>query len=130
MVSSETINSMSSKLLEMNLMVLRMILESFGIVEKYYGSLVQNTSSTVRLMKYKVPPPSNDGAAAIGLVPHTDKNLLTILFQNDVQGLDVLTKQGNWVQLHIPEGSFTVIVGDALKVNNWLELYFLAFLFT
>lgn len=119
MVRSETINSMSSKLLEMNFMVLRMILESFGLMEKYYESHLENTSSVFRLMKYKVPPPS-DGGTAIGLVPHTDKNSLTILFQNDVQGLDVLTKQGNWVQLEIPEGSFTVIVGDTLKVIKLL----------
>lgn len=114
---SETINSMSSKMLELNFIVLRMILESFGI-EKYYDSQVANTANVFRLMKYKVPP--NDDAA-IGLVPHTDKNILTLLFQNDVQGLEVLTKEGNWVQVEIPEGSFVVMVGDALKVRAWFS---------
>ncbi|KAH7524730.1 hypothetical protein FEM48_Zijuj06G0150500 [Ziziphus jujuba var. spinosa] len=115
----ETINSMSSKMLELNFIVLRMILESFGI-EKYYDSQVANTANVFRLMKYKVPP--NDDAA-IGLVPHTDKNILTLLFQNDVQGLEVLTKEGNWVQVEIPEGSFVVMVGDALKAWSNGRLY-------
>ncbi|KAI4337364.1 hypothetical protein L6164_015792 [Bauhinia variegata] len=50
-----------------------------------------------------------------GLVPHTDKSSLTILCQNEVQGLEVLSKQGKWIPLNIPRGVFVVIVGDVLK---------------
>ncbi|XP_057513217.1 probable 2-oxoglutarate-dependent dioxygenase AOP1 [Actinidia eriantha] len=56
-------------------------------------------------------PPSN-----IGLIPHTDKNFLTILCQNEVQGLEVLSREsGNWVRLMIPQGFFVILVGDSLK---------------
>ncbi|CAI0414862.1 unnamed protein product [Linum tenue] len=48
---------------------------------------------------------------------HTDKNTVTILGQNDVQGLEIQPKEDNntWVPVVIPEGAFVAIVGDALK---------------
>ncbi|PON57955.1 Oxoglutarate/iron-dependent dioxygenase [Parasponia andersonii] len=100
-------------MLELCLVILRMITESLGM-KKHYDSLVENTSSVLRLMKYRVAPPSSD-SVQLGLVAHTDKSALTILCQNQVQGLELLTKQGNWIQVKLPEASFIVFVGDALK---------------
>uniref|UniRef100_A0A7N1A7U2 Fe2OG dioxygenase domain-containing protein n=1 Tax=Kalanchoe fedtschenkoi TaxID=63787 RepID=A0A7N1A7U2_KALFE len=62
-------------------------------------------------MKYNVPP----SGAAVGLVPHTDKNALTILCQNDVQGLEIMSKDGAWTHVVVPPGCFLVVVGDILK---------------
>ena len=84
-------------------------------MEKYYNSQKENSASVFRLMKYTVPP-SND--SAIGLVTHTDKNILTILCQNEVQGLEVLSKEGNWIRLNFCKDSFIVIIGDLLKVSS------------
>ncbi|GFZ01762.1 hypothetical protein Acr_15g0003710 [Actinidia rufa] len=104
----EVLNSMSSKMLELSLMIMKMVLESLEM-ECCYGFLEDNksSSSTFRLIKYKVAPtPSNiehPATSNIGLIPHTDKNFLTILCQNEVQGLEVLSREsGNWVQLMIP----------------------------
>ncbi|WVZ18032.1 hypothetical protein V8G54_005354 [Vigna mungo] len=46
---------------------------------------------------------------------HTDKDTLTVLCQNEVQGLQMLSKSGKWVDVKIPQNCFVVIVGDALK---------------
>ncbi|KAJ7958722.1 2-oxoglutarate-dependent dioxygenase [Quillaja saponaria] len=105
----ETLRSMSSKILELNFLIMKMILESFG-VEKQYDTQVEDMTSHFRMMKYRVPPviaPSNNETGtdtAVGLFPHTDKSRLTILFQNEVQGLHVLSKEGNWIQVNVPEG--------------------------
>lgn len=109
--------SMSSKMMALNFTILEMLLESFG-VGKHYNSHVENTTSVMRFMKYKVPPSNNNNdtsSAAVGLVPHTDKSALTVLCQNKVQGLEILTKQGQWVQVSVPKGAVVVFVGDALK---------------
>ncbi|XP_004291426.1 PREDICTED: gibberellin 20 oxidase 1-B-like isoform 1 [Fragaria vesca subsp. vesca] len=112
---SETMKSMSSKMMELNFTVLEMVLESLG-VGKHYTSHVENTTAVMRFMKYKIPPISNDVRdTSVGLVPHTDKSSLTILCQNEVQGLEILTKQGQWVQVPVPERAVVVFVGDALK---------------
>lgn len=106
---------MSSKLLELCVIFMKMILEGYGLPQHYISDVENMTStSNLRLMKYKVPEKNSE----VALVPHTDKNTLTILCQNDVQGLEVLTKTGKWTQFKIPQNGFVVFVGDILKVIN------------
>ncbi|XWS70831.1 hypothetical protein CRYUN_Cryun03dG0082500 [Craigia yunnanensis] len=108
----EIFNSMSSKMLELNFTIMEMIFESFGMEEKHYDALVRDSTSIFRMMKYKVPPREDQN---LGLVAHTDKNAITVLCQNDVQGLEVITKEGHWEEVVVPKDAFIVIVGDALK---------------
>lgn len=120
--NSEILNSMSSKMQELNFRVLEMILESFGMEDqKQYDALVRESSSIFRVMKYKVPLREDQN---LGLVAHTDKNALTVLCQNDVQGLEIINKQGHWEQVVVPKDAFLVIVGDALKVSKSIMNYF------
>ncbi|XP_027357030.1 probable 2-oxoglutarate-dependent dioxygenase AOP1 [Abrus precatorius] len=111
---SETLKSMSSKMLELSFLILKMIVEGYGL-PRHYNLDVGNMkgSSDSRLIKYQVPKSNNDSKNA--LLPHTDKSALTILFQNDVQGLQVLSKTGKWVGLEVPQDGFVVIIGDILK---------------
>ncbi|KAJ8773518.1 hypothetical protein K2173_005764 [Erythroxylum novogranatense] len=108
----KALNSMSSKMLELNFLVLKMMFESFGM-ERQYELHVEDNACVFRVMKYEVP--LNNFDSAIGLVAHTDKNALTILCDNGVQGLEVQMKDGNWAEVVIPQNSYFVIVGDALK---------------
>ncbi|KAM5566294.1 hypothetical protein ABKV19_019980 [Rosa sericea] len=120
----ETMKSMSSKMMALNFTILEMLLESFD-VGKHYTSHVENTTSIMRFMKYKIPS-SNDSdtsSAAVGLVPHTDKSALTVLCQNEVQGLEILTKQGQWIEVTVPERAIVVFVGDALKAWSNARLH-------
>jgi len=105
---------MSLKMLELSSLVLKMIVGGYGIQQHYVDVEKMKSSSNSRLIKYKVPENNNDSKTA--LLPHTDKNALTILCQNEVQGLQVLSKTGNWIELKIPQNGFVVIVGDILKV--------------
>ncbi|XP_050366124.1 probable 2-oxoglutarate-dependent dioxygenase AOP1 [Argentina anserina] len=112
----ETMKSMSAKMMELIFIILEMLLDSFG-VGKHYTSHVENTTGVMRFMKYNIPPSngSDSSSAAVGLLPHTDKSTLTVLCQNEVQGLEILTKEGRWVQVPVPERTVVVLVGDALK---------------
>ncbi|KAL5190083.1 putative 2-oxoglutarate-dependent dioxygenase AOP1.2 [Glycine soja] len=109
----ETLKIMSLKMLELSSLVLKMIVGGYGIQQHYVDVEKMKSSSNSRLIKYKVPENNNDSKTA--LLPHTDKNALTILCQNEVQGLQVLSKTGNWIELKIPQNGFVVIVGDILK---------------
>ncbi|KAI7992210.1 putative 2-oxoglutarate-dependent dioxygenase AOP1.2 [Camellia lanceoleosa] len=90
-----------------------MIFERFGI-EEYYKekALDENISGNLRSMKYRLPKENED---PLGLAIHVDKAIITILCQNSVQGLEVLTKEGKWIKLNIPKGALVVIVGDGLQ---------------
>ncbi|KAL3721059.1 hypothetical protein ACJRO7_005820 [Eucalyptus globulus] len=71
-------------------------------------------SFRLRVMKYAAPRTTDD---QIGLAPHTDKIFLTILCQNDVHGLQVQTKHGEWFSARPSPNSFTVMIGDSLYLS-------------
>ncbi|KAJ4958648.1 hypothetical protein NE237_025759 [Protea cynaroides] len=105
-----SMNTMSKNMQKLELLILRMVLESYG-VPTYFDALAESSEPSFRMMKYR-PPPATD-EAAIGLIEHTDKSFLTILCQDQVKGFQLLTKQGHWLQLSpLQKGTFLVIVGD------------------
>ena len=53
----------------------------------------------------------------VGITPHTDPGVLTVLVQNQVPGLQV--KHGDvWVDVEPLHGGLIVNVGDFLQVKN------------
>ncbi|KAK1282886.1 S-norcoclaurine synthase 1 [Acorus calamus] len=107
----ETLNAVSAKLLELNLIVTKMIFHGLGV--PYDAGAAVSESSIFRVMKYDAP--SAVGSAVV-LVPHTDKNTLTLLVQQGgVQGLEVLVDGDRWVPLAPRDGYFIVIAGEILK---------------
>ncbi|KAK3027006.1 hypothetical protein RJ639_041161, partial [Escallonia herrerae] len=77
-------------------------------------SRVNFNTGRIRLMKYKASPLSNESIP--GLVAYFDKSFMTILSQNEVQGLEILSKEGTWNQVTIPKGCFLVVIGETLKL--------------
>lgn len=113
-------HGVSEKLAELDVMVRRMILESFGI-EKYIDEHLDSTNYLFRMMKY-TPPPPHDGAdeeTKLGLPCHTDKNIMTILHQYEVEGLEIQTKDEKWFKVKPSHHySFIVMVGDSMCVSS------------
>lgn len=92
-----------------------MIFENFG-VEKHYDSHLASTSYLLRFLKYNAPDTANGGDNAIPR--HTDKTFLSILHQNNVNGLEIKTKEGEWIGFNLTPSSFVVMAGDASMVNH------------
>jgi isopenicillin N synthase-like dioxygenase len=106
----QTVQVFSEQLSELDQIVRRMILESLG-VEKYMEEHMESTNYLLRVMKYKGPQTTE---TKLGLNSHTDKNIVTILYQNQVEGLEVQTKDGQWISVKPSPDSFTVMIGDSL----------------
>ncbi|XP_030464479.1 probable 2-oxoglutarate-dependent dioxygenase AOP1 [Syzygium oleosum] len=107
---SKTIQSFSEKLSELDKMIRRMILETFG-VEKYLDEHMNSTNYLLRVMKYEGPQTTD---TKLGLMSHTDKNILTILCQNEVAGLQLQSKEGEWICARPSTNSFIVMIGESL----------------
>ncbi|KAK7285719.1 hypothetical protein RJT34_20498 [Clitoria ternatea] len=95
------------------LRLLEEISESLGlkrehIVEKALGKHGQHMS----INYYPVCP---EPELTYGLPGHADPNVITILLQDDVSGLQVL-KDGNWVAVNPIPNTFTVNIGDQIQV--------------
>ncbi|GLU22151.1 hypothetical protein SLE2022_382470 [Rubroshorea leprosula] len=112
---SNTIQSFSEQVGELDQIIRRMILESFGL-EKYMEEHMSSTNYLLRVMKYNGPQTTE---AKLGLNAHTDKNIVTILYQNEVDGLEVKTKTGEWINVKPSPDSFIAMIGDSLYA--WLN---------
>ncbi|XP_021674254.2 gibberellin 3-beta-dioxygenase 3-like [Hevea brasiliensis] len=67
----------------------------------------------LQLNSYPVCP---DPGRAMGLPPHTDSSLLTVLHQSNATGLQVLRDGIGWVPVHPVDGALVVNVGDLMHI--------------
>ena len=63
---------------------------------------------------YYPPQPPDLGETQFGVAPHTDYGCITLLWQDQVGGLEVQTRDGEWVTAHPIEGTLVVNIGDLL----------------
>ncbi|GJY65248.1 probable 2-oxoglutarate-dependent dioxygenase AOP1 [Tanacetum coccineum] len=94
---------------ELEEMVTRMVFETYG-VEKYLDAHRKMVTYLCRGMKYR-PPVENE--TNMGFVPHTDKDFITVLHQNGVNGLEVKARDGEWFRVEFEPSSYIVMSGDA-----------------
>ncbi|XP_047310045.1 probable 2-oxoglutarate-dependent dioxygenase AOP1 [Impatiens glandulifera] len=110
---SETMEAYSKKMVELEQMVLRMVFDIYGVDQKYMDSYLKSVTYLCRVMKYRQP---EDNESNYGFVAHTDKDFVSILHQNQINGLEMQAKDdGQWFivdQLSSPS-SFIVTAGDA-----------------
>ncbi|KAK2978843.1 hypothetical protein RJ640_030654 [Escallonia rubra] len=111
--ASETIYSYSKQIAELDQMVTRMVFDNFG-VEKYHKSHVEASTYILRVIKYRDPQSSETN---IGCGAHADMSFTTILHQNQVSGLQIKTKDGEWIDVApSTDSSFIVMAGYPFTV--------------
>jgi len=101
--------------------MLRAIALFLGIDEFYFDKYVHNGNSILRPIHY--PPVTNSSTKAVRAGAHEDINLITLLVGASADGLQVLTKQNEWVDVTEIQGHIVVNVGDMLQrlTNNKLR---------
>lgn len=69
---------------------------------------------------YYPPQPTGGAGGQFGVGPHTDFGVLTVLWQDDVGGLEVEDLQGRWIPAPPIPGTLVINVGDLLArwTNN------------
>lgn len=92
-----------------------------GLDEHYFDNYIHNGNSIVRAIHY--PPITSEPKSAIRAEQHEDINLITLLVGASAEGLQILTKQGEWVGVTALPGQIVVNVGDMLQrlTNNRLR---------
>ncbi|XP_031398246.1 probable 2-oxoglutarate-dependent dioxygenase AOP1.2 [Punica granatum] len=87
---------------------MRMVFDSYG--QKCYKSYADAATLLLRFLKYKKP---HDVKSNINPIAHTDKSFISFLHQNNVRGLEVMTKDGEWFTFEPSPSSFMIMAGDA-----------------
>lgn len=78
-------------------------------------------------MRWNFYPPCPQPENVIGLEPHSDSGALTILFQNETEGLQV-EKDEKWIPIKPIFNAFVVNVGDTLEVSS-IKSFTISFFF-
>ncbi|CAH8382455.1 unnamed protein product [Eruca vesicaria subsp. sativa] len=107
----EQMQKLASKLMWLSL-------KSLGVSEEdiewaSVSSELNWAQSALQLNHYPVCPEPD---RAMGLAPHTDSTLLTILHQNNTAGLQVFRDDLGWVTVLPVQGSLVVNIGDLFHI--------------
>ncbi|KAG0569164.1 hypothetical protein KC19_6G070100 [Ceratodon purpureus] len=73
------------------------------------------TTDTGGLLRWNFYPACPEPLKTIGLTAHTDFNLLTVLHQGEIGGLQI-QKDGKWIAVRPRPGALAVNIGDTLQV--------------
>ena len=92
-----------------------------GLEENYFDQYIHNGNSILRCIHY--PPITHEPKSAIRAEQHEDINLITLLVGASADGLEILTKNNEWVGVTSLPEQIIVNVGDMLQrlTNNRLR---------
>lgn len=94
--------------------LLKAISESLGLEENYIHEKMDLEMGS-QLLVINCYPPCPQPESAMGMPPHSDHGLLTLLIQNELGGLQIQHK-GKWVPINPLPNSFMVNTGDHMEI--------------
>ncbi len=88
---------------------------ALGLPEGWFAPHVDRAPDTLRVNSYErngdAPPPA---PGSLGMGPHTDYGVLTVLLADPIAGLEVADATGGWHPVTAAPGAVVVNVGDLL----------------
>ena len=101
-------------MLELAKTIMNMICDGFEL-ELDDESIALTEKTSVNMIRYAAPMQDEP---VLGSSEHVDGTFLTILFQNEVEGLRVQTRQGDRHEVKLGGGSLIVFGGHVLRVRT------------
>merc|ERR1719401_2239264 len=117
----ETSRELSIQLLGLGMELLELMALALGLDQDFFNRCMTQPVATHSLLHYW--PQVGDYTREIGCGAHTDYGLLTILKQDDVGGLQVLSAQDmQWILAPPVKGAYVVNLGD--MIARWTGNFF------
>ena len=98
--------------------MLRALAEYFHMPRETFADMAHDGNSVLRIIHY---PPLKDMFIPGGVraAEHEDINLITLLCESTSSGLEILTRQGDWIAVDALKGQIVVDSGDMLsRITN------------
>lgn len=92
--------------------IMGVIFESLGLPSNYLQKDIEQGSQVMAVNCYPACP---EPSLALGLPPHSDYGMLTIILQ-DQRGLEFMDSNQKWLTVPVIKEAFVVQVGDQLEV--------------
>lgn len=94
--------------------LLRGVARSLGIADDYFADKYARPLQRTQAVYYP-PHPAGHVGELFGVAPHTDYGCITLLWQDDVGGLEVQGRDGEWVAAPPIPGTLVINIGDLLQ---------------
>ncbi len=113
-VFTELYNALQEAGLEM----LTALAPSLKVEENFFRDMAQEADSILRILHYP-PVPDDAPVGAVRAAAHEDINLITILVAANGAGLQLLTREGEWLAIDTDPQHLIVDAGDMLaRITN------------
>ncbi|KAI3974945.1 hypothetical protein MKX01_005056 [Papaver californicum] len=114
---SEIIEEYGNKMTDISKRIMAIVLNCLGdgFVKKYYEPEFSNCHGYLRIINYTPPEVVKEKEEIEGLGMHTDMSCITIVYQDQIGGLQVRSKQGKWMDINPCEDTLVVNIGDLLQ---------------
>ncbi|XP_058743999.1 gibberellin 20-oxidase-like protein [Vicia villosa] len=114
---SETLEDYCTKMSNLSERILKLVLMTLGegFENLFYTSHFKNCQGYLRINNYTSPETTDSQNQPEGLGMHTDMSCITILYQDEIGGLEVKTREGKWIDISPSEGSLVVNIGDMMQ---------------
>lgn len=93
--------------------VLRVMACYLGQEERYFDDKTQEGNSILRAIHY--PPIGDPDTLCVRAGRHEDINLITLLIGSHEPGLEILSRQGEWIPVTTVEGAIVCNIGDMMQ---------------
>ncbi|XXH02467.1 Transcriptional regulator [Hypoxylon texense] len=118
----ENIGQYYSNVMALSRTLLRMFALGLDLEEHFFDQFCKRPGVLLKLNHYPAALPESPDSA--GIHAHSDLESFTILCQDDVKSLEVLSKDGCWIPADPIPGTFVVNIGDAMSM--WTNDMFLS----
>jgi isopenicillin N synthase-like dioxygenase len=94
--------------------LLRVFATALELPEDFFAGYTRKPMILTNLYHY--PPQETPTERELGAAAHTDYGTLTILAQDPIGGLELRTREGEWVGAPFIDGTLVINLGDLVKV--------------
>jgi isopenicillin N synthase-like dioxygenase len=108
----EDVYALYASLDALGLELLQSIALFLDLPPDFFREPVRDGNSVLRLLHYPPTPPKPEGVRAEA---HEDINTITLLLGAEEAGLQLLTREGQWLDVNPPQGALVVNIGDMLQ---------------
>jgi isopenicillin N synthase-like dioxygenase len=110
---AETFRALYAEFDRVGAQILACLAIGLGLPQNWFDAAIDQGNSVLRLLYY--PPIAQAPEGAIRAGAHEDINLVTLLLGAEEAGLELLARDGRWVEVTPPPGALVLNIGDMLQ---------------
>ncbi|KAK9748876.1 hypothetical protein RND81_02G087200 [Saponaria officinalis] len=95
---------------KLSMVIMELLAISLGVEQDFFTNFYEDAKSIMRMNYY---PPCDEPNLVLGTGPHCDPTSLTVLYQDDVGGLEVFV-QDKWQSIEPRADALVINIGDTL----------------